>query len=223
MTGKARALFGVSMNIELEQTLLRLILVLIGTIYGVTVSYLGVFPEGYLAPVVALGYFYVAMSAISILHVYFWPNGREWRHSAYMWADILVTSIVMHYFGKYGAPFFVMYLWLTVGNGFRYGYKELIHCAGVSVCGFIVMCLYTPYWREEFLLSIAGIMLLSIIPMYVAIMLKRLQEEKEKAEQANREKTRFLANVSHEIRTPLNAVVGFSSVLEFETDRKKQA
>ena len=66
-------------------------------------------------------------------------------------------------------------------------------------------------------------MLLSIIPMYVAIMLKRLQEEKEKAEQANREKTRFLANVSHEIRTPLNAVVGFSSVLEFETDRKKQA
>jgi nitrogen-specific signal transduction histidine kinase/ActR/RegA family two-component response regulator len=59
--------------------------------------------------------------------------------------------------------------------------------------------------------------------MYVAIMLKRLQEEKAKAEQANREKTRFLANVSHEIRTPLNAVVGFSSMLERETDRKEQA
>ena len=223
MTCKARTLFGVSMNIELEQTLLRLVLVLIGTAYGLTVSYLGVFEEGFLAPVVALGYFYVAISAVSILHVYFWPDGREWRHSLYMWADILVTSIVMHYFGKYGSPFFVMYLWLTVGNGFRYGYKELIHCAGVSVCGFIVMCLYTPYWREEFLLSIAGVMLLSIIPMYVAIMLKRLQEEKEKAEQANREKTRFLANVSHEIRTPLNAVVGFSSVLERETDREEQA
>ncbi len=81
MTCKARTLFGVGINIELEQTLLRLVLVLIGTAYGLTVSYLGVFEEGYLAPVVTLGYFYVAISAVSILHVYLWPDGSEWRHS----------------------------------------------------------------------------------------------------------------------------------------------
>ncbi|MGB5178087.1 MAG: ATP-binding protein, partial [Gammaproteobacteria bacterium] len=158
-----------------------------------------------------------------ILHVYLYPEGNKWRHSVYMFVDILVTSIVMHNFGEYGVPFFVFYVWLTVGNGFRYGHMELILCAGLSLCGFVVMCLFTPYWREEYLLSVAAVMLLSIIPMYVAIMLKRLQEAKDFAVRANKEKTRFLANISHEIRTPLNAVVGSSDLLDRETDGIRRA
>lgn len=223
MIGNGQVLFGSSMNVELQQTLLRLLLVLIGMAYGLLVNYWGVFDEGYLTQVIALGYFYVIFSVVSILHVYLYPEGHKWRHSAYMCIDILVTSIVMHNFGKYGVPFFVFYVWLTVGNGFRYGHMELIYCAGLSVCGFVIMCLFTPYWREEYLLSVAGVMLLSIVPMYVAIMLKGLQEAKDFAVQANKEKTRFLANVSHEIRTPLNAVVGFSEILDRETDGVRRA
>ena len=43
--------------------------------------------------------------------------------------------------------------------------------------------------------------------------IRRLEEEKENAEKASREKTAFLSNLSHEIRTPINSILGMDEVI----------
>jgi PAS domain S-box-containing protein len=55
-----------------------------------------------------------------------------------------------------------------------------------------------------------------------------LKAAQERAEAANKAKSRFLANMSHELRTPLNAVIGFADVMRNEmlgplgTDKYKE-
>ena len=52
---------------------------------------------------------------------------------------------------------------------------------------------------------------------------KIVQELKKKAvelEEANKHKTRFLANVSHELKTPLNAIIGLADILQAGTHGK---
>jgi signal transduction histidine kinase len=41
----------------------------------------------------------------------------------------------------------------------------------------------------------------------------KLEEERERADEANREKSIFLAGMSHELRTPLNGILGFAEMM----------
>jgi len=54
---------------------------------------------------------------------------------------------------------------------------------------------------------------------------RELELAKQKAEESDKLKSSFLANVSHEIRTPMNAIIGFSELLlteDYSKDEKKE-
>lgn len=79
----------------------------------------------------------------------------------------------------------------------------------------------TPLWVESFVVVGQRDALGKPVDLIGATTIvderKRLEKEllysKEKAEEANKMKSAFLANMTHEIRTPLGAITGFSSLL----------
>ncbi|MCU0847789.1 MAG: ATP-binding protein [Spirochaetes bacterium] len=54
---------------------------------------------------------------------------------------------------------------------------------------------------------------LALIGLLLLFMIKNYEEEKKKADESNRLKSFFLANISHEIRTPMNSILGFADLL----------
>jgi|GEM_PF-3414244 len=67
---------------------------------------------------------------------------------------------------------------------------------------------------EKRKISLSGTDELSDLSVSVNNILVMLQEERMKAETANRIKTEFLANMSHEIRTPMHSILGMVELLQ---------
>lgn len=83
--------------------------------------------------------------------------------------------------------------------------------------------------KTAFLIGCVGILLGFILLIFLIkditqtnIYRRRLEEEKERAEQLAIAKETFLSRMSHEIRTPLHSISGFTELLEKETTNHRQ-
>jgi diguanylate cyclase (GGDEF)-like protein len=73
-----------------------------------------------------------------------------------------------------GAAIAVIYLWITVGNGFRYGIRYLYACAGLSISGFAVVYFASNWWQQQPLLSLNILLVMLVVPPYVGSLLRSL-------------------------------------------------
>ncbi len=129
--------------------------------------------------------------------------------------DIGTLSFLMLISGAESVFLFGIYLWVTLGNGFRYGPKYLYFSLAISIVGFMAAMQLGSYWQTPDTMEIGYslLILLILVPMYTAFLIKKLHAAIESAKQANEAKSRFLANMSHELRTPLNGVIGLGDLL----------
>ncbi len=137
--------------------------------------------------------------------------------------DLSAVTYFMAVSGPHGLPMFLMYVWITLANGFRYGTRYLLFCLGVSIVGFGVVLASNEFWQSYFGVGVGLMAGLVVLAIYVLSLVKRMNDALARAEAANQAKRRFISVVSHEMRTPLNAIIGMADLLRDTQLNREQA
>jgi two-component system sensor histidine kinase RpfC len=138
-------------------------------------------------------------------------------------ADVAAISWYMAVFGEPAGWLFLLYIWVTLGSGFRFGAKYLISELAMSVVGFGIVLNVNDFWREHSSLGMGLLLAMIAVSLYVLSLVRRMFDALARAEAANLAKRRFISMVSHELRTPLNAIIGMADLLRDTQLNREQA
>ena len=165
-----------------------------------------------LAQILAGLYWLVAIGLFA--HILRWPATNKLRRSIALCLDMGFLCAELHVGGEITSALAPIYLWVILGNGFRFGVAWLRGGAAVAIVGFVAVWITTPFWYTQPHLSAGFLLGLIAIPAYAGTLVRKLNAAKHQAEQASQAKSIFLASVSHGLRTPLNAIIGMGGLLK---------
>ncbi len=159
---------------------------------------------------VALGF---AVGAFVVGWILLQPGVSHLRRMIGMASDYGLMAAAMIQMGEPLAWVYVIILWVTIGNGLRYGNRYLIAAVAAAVASFGSVLTLSGYWGRNLELGLGLLFGLIAVPLYLSGLLRALTQATQAARRANEAKSRFLANMSHEFRTPLNGLAGMSELL----------
>jgi two-component system sensor histidine kinase RpfC len=203
---------------EHEQGILRLIITALGFLYLLpdALAYRSTWP-------LAVMSIHFALAVVIFLRIAYSKEISPARRVFAQFADVAAISWYLGFFGEAGAPLYLLYIWVTLGSGFRFGPRYLISELAMSVLGFGVVLYVNDFWRAHTALGVGLLIGLLAVNLYVLSLVRRMFDALARAEAANLAKRRFISMVSHELRTPLNAIIGMADLLRDTPLSREQA
>jgi two-component system sensor histidine kinase RpfC len=163
---------------------------------------------------------FLILSVLIFCSAFVRPQITHWRRYAANALDVAAISFFMARTGDLGSVLYGIYLWVTFGNAYRYGLRNMYVSQALSSLGMTCVLFVSPYWREHQALGAGLVLLLVALPFYVAHFYRQKEEYAQrlrtyaaKLAEVSEAKSRFVAAMSHEIRTPLNGLIGSVALL----------
>ncbi|MFV1984040.1 MAG: ATP-binding protein [Thiohalomonadales bacterium] len=125
----------------------------------------------------------------------------------------VIYTMILTSSGPFSA-YYLLFPWIFVGYGARYGRSPLFVVASIGVIGYLYVLWIFDSWNNDAFSSTVFTLFLIILPIYVNNMISKLRKSQQEAITANKGKSDFLAAMSHEIRTPMSGIIGMTSLLE---------
>lgn len=157
--------------------------------------------------------FFILLFLGLLISIYYVPEMPARRYVTVV-SDIVAVSLAIFLTNEAISPFYLLYIWIFVSYGTRYG-KRLLKVASIlSVFAYNVVLIVLDEWQQHTFEAFFFLLLLVVLPMYQYSLLRKLHEARQEAEQANKARGDFLATMTHELRTPLIGVIGMSRLMQ---------
>jgi signal transduction histidine kinase/CheY-like chemotaxis protein len=194
---------------EEMQAWIRMFILMLVSAYAIGASIIAS-PEQRIQPwaIDVLTYFacYAPVAAGQLYLIIRFPGHYPARRIFGMINDFAGLGFALIAGGAAMLPTYAIIMWVTVGNGLRYGSRYMI-IAGVMVqFTLAVITALTPYWRANPILVFTLSLTTLIVPIYIQTLLRDIEQARRAAEEANTAKSRFLAQASHDLRQPVHAI-----------------